>query len=85
MLPLPQIAHLHTSKQFARVGLRSVWFQCSGVHVFRSSLQVGRQPVHYAAEEGHLHAVEVLIDNMGPDAIWNPVADKVGKVTGNAV
>jgi len=35
--------------------------------------------VHYAAEEGHLHAVELLIDQMEPSAIWNPVADQVGE------
>ena len=44
-----------------------------------SFLQVGRQPVHYAAEEGHLHAVEMLIDHMEASAIWNPVADQVGE------
>lgn len=49
------------------------------VQMVCSALQVGRQPVHYAAEEGHLHAVEVLIDHMGDTAIWNPVADQVGE------
>ena len=49
------------------------------VHLLCSTSQVGRQPIHYAAEEGHSHAVEVLMDYMGSNAIWHPVADKVGR------
>ena len=71
MVPLSQLAVMQIG-----AGCMSRSEKCV---ILISFLQVGRQPVHYAAEEGHLHAVEVLIDHMEASAIWNPVADQVGE------